>query len=111
MGKAFYTALNEKPTDKTKTLYQEWKELFKLAHDDETKQKTIQERKIELGKVLSLTVKDKEDEYTMLYSLQTTYAIIVKLIAHKVINSIHFNKDSIKLKCLVFAIFFSPVGV
>ncbi|MBU2543270.1 N-6 DNA methylase [Patescibacteria group bacterium] len=100
LGNSFYKALVNEPTDKTTMLYQEWKELFKLAHDDETKQKTIEERKIELGKVLNLEVRSNEDEYMMLYSLQTTYAIIVKLIAYKVVNSIHFNKSSIKFNDL-----------
>src|SRR5258708_605889 len=43
LGKTFYNALINESTDKTTMLYQEWKELFKLAHDDKSKQKTIEE--------------------------------------------------------------------
>jgi hypothetical protein len=100
LGNAFYDALSNYPSDKTQMLYKEWTELFKLAHDDKTKQKAIEERKRELGEVLNLKVKNNDDEYKMLYSLQTTYAIIVKLIAYKVVNSIHFDKSSIKFNDL-----------
>jgi len=100
LGSEFYSALTEYTTGKTLMLYKEWKELFRLAHDDKTKQKAIEERKKELGQALKLKVKDNEDEYKILYALQTTYALIVKLIAYKVVSNIHFNSDFIKFNDL-----------
>src|SRR5690606_32764992 len=40
-------------------------------------------------------LKNNEDEYLALYAIQTTYAIIVKIIAYKVISKIRFNKSLI----------------
>jgi len=96
IGKEFYFALTKYPTGKTLMLYEEWKELFKLAHDDKTKQRTIEERRKGLEEALTLKIKNNEDEYKMLYALQTTYALIIKLIAFKVVSNIHFDSKFIK---------------
>ena len=76
-------------------LFNEWKELFRLAHDDNSKQSAIEDRKKSLEEVIGEELKNNEDEYLALYAIQTTYAIIVKVIAYKVISKIRFNKSLI----------------
>ncbi|MFW5871719.1 MAG: Eco57I restriction-modification methylase domain-containing protein [bacterium] len=90
-----YSTLKNKPTDKSSMLFYEWQELFRLAHDDKSKQKAIEERKNSLENVIGEKIKDNDTEYLALYALQTTYAIIVKIIAYKVMSKIRFNKSLI----------------
>lgn len=88
-------ALLSNKCDKTNMLFQEWKELFKLSHEDKSKQKTIQERRIALEEALDRRFHNGTDEeYKAMFAIQTTYAIIVKTIALKVISNIYFNKSS-----------------
>jgi len=88
-----YNTLKNKPTGRSLMLFNEWKELFRLAHDDSSKQKAIEERKKSLEEVIGEKLKNNEEEYLSLYAIQTTYAIIVKIIAFKVISKIRFNKS------------------
>lgn len=74
-------------------LFNEWKELFKLAHDDSSKQKAIEDRKKSLEEAIGQKLKTNDDEYLALYAIQTTYAIIVKIVAYKVISKIRFKKS------------------
>lgn len=83
-----FRALQTSPTNKTLMLFTEWKELFRLAHDDSTKQKAIEERGAALSEVIGTKLSSNEDEYKVLYCLQTAYALIVKIIAFKVISRI-----------------------
>ena len=90
-----FNTLRNSPTGRSLMLFNEWKELFRLAHDDNSKQKAIEERKKSLEDTIGEGLKTNEDEYLALYSIQTTYAIIVKIIAYKVISKIRFNKSLI----------------
>ncbi|RZK26352.1 MAG: hypothetical protein EOO43_03070, partial [Flavobacterium sp.] len=91
----FYT-LSTASTHRSSMLFKEWKELFKLAHDDISKQKAIEERKEALAKIIDTPIKSVDEEYLALYALQTTYAIIVKVIAYKVISKIQFKRSLIQ---------------
>ncbi|MCD4677124.1 MAG: SAM-dependent methyltransferase [Desulfobacula sp.] len=95
-----YKTLKNKATGKSKMLFQEWKELFRLAHDDKSKQKAIQERKQSLEAVVNQKFSKQDDEYLALYALQTTYAIIVKIIAYKVTSKMRFHKSLIDFSTL-----------
>jgi len=90
-----FNTLKNSPTGRSLMLFNEWKELFRLAHDDNSKQKAIEERKKSLEETIGDELKTNEDEYLALYAIQTTYAIIVKIIAYKVISKIRFNKSLI----------------
>ncbi|WP_417431593.1 Eco57I restriction-modification methylase domain-containing protein [Halpernia sp.] len=90
-----FNTLKNSPTGRSLMLFNEWKELFRLAHDDNSKQKAIEERKKSLEETIDEELKTNEDEYLALYAIQTTYAIIVKIIAYKVISKIRFNKSLI----------------
>ncbi|MBD5134618.1 MAG: hypothetical protein HDT39_01435 [Lachnospiraceae bacterium] len=75
-------------TEKTDMLFQEWQELFHLSENDRGKNLDIEKRKAALGKMFNVEIADTETDYKALFVLQTTYAIIVKLIACKVISKI-----------------------
>jgi hypothetical protein len=95
-----FSSLSKTPTGKTKMLFNEWKELFRLAHDDHSKQQAIQERRQSLEEIVGSKIKSNDDEYLILYAIQSTYAIIVKIIAYKVISKIRFNKSLIDFNTL-----------
>ena len=80
---------------KTEMLFYEWKELFNLAHDDTSKQQAIIDRKKSLEKLLGVELTDTEDEYLALFALQTAYAIVIKVIAYKLISQIRFDESLI----------------
>lgn len=93
---ALYEALVTHPTGRSNMLFREWQAIFRLAHDDQSKQKAIEERRDSLSNALDLNITkgDNETEYTALYAIQTSYAIIVKAIAFKVLSSIRPNSVS-----------------
>ena len=102
--KALVNALIEnKITSRTQMLFNEWKELFRLAHDDQSKQKPIQERRQSLSGVIGSEITDNETEYKVLYAIQTAYAIIIKIIAYKFIGRIRFDKSFISFSKLATA--------
>jgi len=91
---ALYDALNNNPTGRSMMLFKEWKSIFKLAHDDQSKQSAIEDRRKALADSLDVKIAngDNEAEYKALYAIQTSYAIIVKAIAFKVLSSIRSGK-------------------
>lgn len=97
LSRTLFSTLKDTPTGRSIMLFNEWKELFRLAHDDKSKQQAIQERRssLELAVGEHFPTGDNEIEYKALYAIQTTYAIIVKIIAYKVISKIQFNKSLI----------------
>jgi hypothetical protein len=88
-----FKSLLEKKSDKTSMLFQEWEVLFHLSETDKGQNDDIVKRRKALGKLFGITINDSETDYKALFALQTTYAIIVKLIACKVVTKIEFNKD------------------
>ena len=89
---ALYDALSTHPTGRSNMLFREWQAIFRLAHDDASKQKVIEERRSALAAALDITIGDNETEYKALYAIQTSYAIIVKVIAFKVLASIRSSE-------------------
>lgn len=88
---SLYRALKTAKTDKTTMLFEEWQNLMHLSLDDNGKGNDIQKRRKDLSQIFCDTVDSNESEYCALYALQTTYAIIVKLIACKVIDNIEYS--------------------
>ena len=86
-----YDSLKKHSTDKTHMLYEEWKSLMHLSVDDNGKGNDIAKRRADLSFIFSDTIDSPETEYRALYALQTTYAIIVKLIACKVVDKLEYN--------------------
>lgn len=88
-----FKALINKKSDKTSMLFQEWEVLFHLSETDKGQNDDINKRRKALGKLFGVNINDSETDYKALFALQTTYAIIVKLIACKVVTKIEFNKN------------------
>lgn len=89
-----YDRLKNYSTDKTHMLYEEWKNLMHLSVDDNGKGNDIAKRRADLSLIFSDTINSPETEYMALYALQTTYAIIVKLIACKVVEKLEYNDNA-----------------
>lgn len=89
-----YNQLCEHITEKSYMLYSEWKELMHLSVEDNGKSSDIEKRRKDLSDIFNHVIADTDAEYKALFSLQTTYAIIVKLIACKVVDQLNFNKDT-----------------
>lgn len=98
--RTLYNSLIDSKSKKTHMLNAEWQRLFKLGHDDKSHQQKIEER----SEILSTIVGNKKlniiEQYQVLFCLQTSYAIIVKLIAYKVISDIVFNSPLQSFKAL-----------
>ncbi|PSH12107.1 hypothetical protein B7R74_20720 [Yersinia pseudotuberculosis] len=79
---SLFSALSSHPTGRSNMLFREWQSIFRLAHDDQSKQKAIEERRHALAESLDISIAkgDNETEYKALYAIQTAYAIIVKVI-------------------------------
>jgi len=89
-----YKSLRNNRTEKTAMLFEEWRTLMHLSLEDNGKGNDIQKRRKDLSLIFSDTINDNESEYNALYALQTTYAIVVKLIACKVIDKIEYNDNA-----------------
>lgn len=100
LSRELFSVLKNQPTGRSLMLFNEWKELFRLAHDDNSKQRAIEERREALGSAIGSDLEGNDDEYLALYAIQTTYAIIVKIIAFKVISKIRYNKSLIDFNAL-----------
>ena len=90
---SLFNALRQETTPKTKMLIEEWEVLFRLSESDKGKNQDIKKRRKSLSEIFKYEIDNNQDEFEALYVLQTAYAIIVKLIACKVINNLLFNEE------------------
>ncbi|TRZ95969.1 MAG: hypothetical protein D4R82_01315 [Dehalococcoidia bacterium] len=97
------TILTSKSTLKTDMLRSEWEEIFRLAHDDQSQQRRIQERREKLSEIFQEPLEDAAAEYRALFSLHTSYAIILKLMAFRVVSDIQFGSPIQDYKSLTVA--------
>lgn len=98
-----YQNLSGEMIPKTQMLFNEWKELFRLAHDDVSKQQAIIDRKRSLEELLSVEFRENDEEYTALFALQTAYAIIVKLVAFRILSITRYKESLIDFESLINA--------
>jgi hypothetical protein len=91
----FVSIKNENVAEKTNMLFVEWLDLFHLSEADRGKNLDIGKRRKELGDIFNCEINENDLEYKALFCLQTTYAIIVKLIAYKVLVKITANTNNI----------------
>ena len=89
-----YDLLKNSKTEKTEMLFKEWQALMHLSVSDNGKSNDIKKRRADLSLIFSDDISNAENEYLAFYALQTTYAIIVKLIACKVIERLNFNEKT-----------------
>lgn len=94
IAKILYEELLSNSTDKTLMLYEEWKTLMHLSVNDNGKSNDISKRRHDLSQIFSISIINPDLEYKALFALQTTYAIIVKLIACKVVDNLQFNSET-----------------
>lgn len=87
-----FDSLENKCTPKTQMLYTEWKSLMHLSINDDGKSQDIDKRRFDLGLIFGKSIYDNDTEYKALFALQTSYAIIVKLIACKVVDTINYSQ-------------------
>lgn len=95
--------LLKKSTLKTNMLRSEWEELFRLAHDDQSQQKRIEERRAILSDIFKEDLKDASAEYRALFALHSAYAIVLKLIAYRVVSDVQFGSPMQNYKSLIGA--------
>lgn len=81
---------NQQP--KTSMLRSEWEQLFRLAHDDHSQQRRIEERRKALSALFGQSIADPKTEYRMLFALHTAYAIVLKFLAFRVVSDIYLGK-------------------
>lgn len=91
VAQTLYRVLKENKTEKTNMLSNEWRALMHLSVDDNGKGNDIEKRRKDLSLIFSDNIDNAKSEYDALYALQTTYAIIVKLIACKVVDKLEYN--------------------
>ena len=89
-----YQKLIVNPTDKTNMLFSEWESLMHLSFDDNGKGNDIEKRRSELSLIFRDNIINPVKEYKALFALQTAYAIIVKLIACKVIDKLEYGTST-----------------
>lgn len=89
-----YKKLVNNATSKTKMLYEEWQSLMHLSSDDNGKGNDISKRRNDLSLIFNDTIDSPESEYKALYALQTTYSILVKLIACKIVDKLEYNDNT-----------------
>ena len=82
-------------------LFNEWKELFNLAHDDISKQQAIIDRRTSLEKLIGISFSENDEEYTALFALQTAYAMIVKIVAYRILSIVRYKESLIDFETLV----------
>ena len=87
-----FDLLKSNCTEKTNMLFCEWQSLMHLSVDDNGKSNDIEKRRKDLSLIFNSDINCPELEYKALYALQTTYAIIVKIIACKVIDKLEYNE-------------------
>lgn len=92
MAKAFYDAL----INRKEVIVSEWNNLFQLGGHNDNNVKSIKERKRVLAGYFQ-TEEARIDESAALFALQTTYTIILKLIAYNVIVDIYLKKKDFSL--------------
>lgn len=91
LARVLYDLIRNKSTQKTGMLFTEWKRLVHLSSEDNGKGNDIEKRRKDLSLIFSDNIDNPTKEHESLFALQTTYAIIVKVIACKVIDKIEGN--------------------
>ena len=77
---------------KTAMLRSEWEQMFRLAHEDQSQQRRIEDRRVALGKLFDVVIPDAAVEYRTLFALHTAYAILLKLIAYRVVSDVYLRR-------------------
>ncbi|MGC8621974.1 MAG: N-6 DNA methylase [Caldisphaera sp.] len=101
MARTLYNILKSKISTKTEMLKSEWSALFKLSHTDTNQQKRINDRQEALSNIFKVKFGDVEDEYNALFALHTSYAIVLKLLAFRIVSDMFFGTPMVNYKSLI----------
>ena len=94
LAMALFDSINsENITKNTEKLLNEWKILFHLSESDNGKSEDITKRRKVLSDIFECEIENNNLEFKALFCLQTTYAIIIKLIATKTIVKWKYRND------------------
>lgn len=101
LAQALFMTLKDKITNTTESIMKEWEVLFHLSESDAGQSNDIRKRREALSEIFEFDVSDNTTEYKALYALQTTYSIIVKLIAVKTLSYLIYDKEVVFFENLV----------
>ncbi len=96
-----FEQLSQHATGKTSMLYEEWKTLMHLSLADNGKSSDIDKRRRDFSLIFNTAINTQEQEYQALFAMQTTYAILVKLIACKVIDHLESTDRPVRYTELI----------
>ena len=102
LARFLFTQLKDsKPSDQANMLWVEWMRHSHYSLEDKGKAADIELRRKELGIAMGTTIKSPKTDYMALFALQTTYAIIVKLIACRVLTKIEHEGEMLYFQDLI----------
>lgn len=84
----------------TKISYESWLDNFGLSHEDASQQQAIEERRKDLARIIGKKEVNTDEEYKILFALQTATAVVAMLIAYKVVAVIKGDKKEYSLRKL-----------
>lgn len=90
-----------KKSDQVYMLWSEWMRHSHYSLEDKGKSADVELRRKALGEIMNTTIKGTESDYMALFALQTTYAIIVKLIACRVLTKLELDDGMIYFQDLI----------
>ncbi|QNE45429.1 N-6 DNA methylase (plasmid) [Frigoribacterium sp. NBH87] len=96
---------SESAVGRTQMLFQEWQLLFKLAHDDTSKQQAILDRRSALEDAVGVSLDESSflPDYRALFALQTAYSIVLKCIGMGVLQGVTQFRPSSDLASVAMA--------
>ena len=97
LTKTLFQQLTTHLTEKSSMLFAEWQSLIHLSVEDNGKSADIEKRQRDLSEIFGSTIADSETEYRALFALHTTYAIVVKLIAYRVLEGLSNHDTKVSL--------------
>ena len=85
LTESLYESLAEGMDPTTAVSYGQWMNNFGLSHDDVSKQRAIEERRKDLAKIIDRKTIETDEEYKILFAMQSAVAILAMLIVYRVV--------------------------
>lgn len=102
LSRLLFNKLREsKPSDQANMVWKEWMKHSHYSLEDKGKAADIELRRKALGDIMNTTIKSTKTDYMALFALQTTYAVIVKLIACRVLTKLEHDGSMIYFQDLI----------
>jgi len=95
LSNSLFNAIINNPSEMTLMLFKEWENIFHLSENDNGQNMDIKKRRQDLKKIFGRQINNNDLDYKSLFVLQTSFAIIIKLIACKIISKLVFNDEII----------------